>query len=208
MSKKISFKGFSIISCGTLKQEIQLLSEQGFLDADKIIYTAPGLHEIPHQLEIQLKKQIDSIKKEGSNIIIVYGTKCYVDFMNPLRGIDELIQEAGIQSRRVNAKNCIDMFVNLEERDTIRNGQKVYWLSPGWIIYWKAIFKDWDQGKANETFPQYDKAILLDSIGLFDQYSIESPEKILEFSDWMHLNIESHQISLNRFKKLLSEATY
>jgi len=53
----------------------------------------------------------------------------------------------------INKKNPIDMFAGLNEREKIAEGQKVYGLSPGWLKYWKVIFKDWDQGKANETFP-------------------------------------------------------
>jgi len=86
-------------------------------------------------------------------------------------------------------------------------GRKIYWLSPGWLENWKQIFKEWDAAKSNETFPQNDKAILLDAVGIFDEYSQNSPEKILEFSDWMKLEIEPYKISLDRLKDLLLERT-
>ncbi|MBL7132180.1 MAG: hypothetical protein ISS45_12410 [Candidatus Omnitrophica bacterium] len=66
------------------------------------------------------------------------------------------------------------------------------------------IFKDWDAGKANETFPQHDKAVILDAVGTYEKYSNGFPEKILEFADWMQLNMEPCKVSLNRFKNLLS----
>ena len=69
--------------------------------------------------------------------------------------------------------------------------------------YWKIIFKDWDIGKANETFPRHDKAVLVDALGIFEKYSEDSPEKILEFADWMRLTIEPYKISLDRLKELL-----
>nr|OGX17891.1 MAG: hypothetical protein A3K83_07855 [Omnitrophica WOR_2 bacterium RBG_13_44_8b] len=50
---KSTFEGYSIISCGTLRPELNYLKETGFLNADKILYTAPGLHEIPWELEKQ-----------------------------------------------------------------------------------------------------------------------------------------------------------
>jgi len=84
-------------------------------------------------------------------------------------------------------------------------GRKTYWLSSGWLSYWKKIFREWDAAKANETFPQNDKAVLLDAVGIFDEYSQNFPEKILEFSDWIRLEIEPHRISLDRFKNLLLE---
>jgi len=94
-----------------------------------------------------------------------------------------------------------------EERDKISRASRVYWLTPGWLEHWKQIFKEWDAAKANETFLYHEKAVLLDAVGIFDEYSQNSPEKILEFSDWMKLQIEPHGISLERFKNLLLECT-
>jgi len=201
--KSLNFKDYAIVSCGTLRKELNYLSKTGFLNADKILYTVPGLHENPFELEKQLKRQLDEAKKSSPKVIVVYGNRCYIDVKNPSRDIDTLIQETGVSAKRIEAKNCIDMLASIEERQKISEGQKVYWLSPGWLEYWKVIFKDWDQGKANETFPQHDKAILLDPVGIFEEYSNNSPEKILEFSDWMRLNIEPYKVSLNRLKHLL-----
>ncbi|GAH62388.1 unnamed protein product, partial [marine sediment metagenome] len=125
--------------------------------------------------------------------------------VDPFKDIDKIIQTQGTGISRINAKNCIDMFTTAEEREKISEGKKVYWLSSGWIENWKQIFKTWDHAKANETFPQNEKAIFLDAIATFDKYSHSSPEKILEFSDWMAIPIEPYKISLDRFKKLLLE---
>jgi len=175
------------------------------LDADSVLYTAPGLHENSRELEKQLKRRIGEAKRISSRVIVVYGSRCYVDIEDPSRDIDRVIKEEGDSITRIKAKNCVDMLAALSERERISSGQKVYWLSPGWLKYWKAIFKDWDQGKANETFPQYDKAILLDPIGIFGDYSALSPEKILEFADWMKIGIEPYEISLDRLERLLSD---
>ena len=203
MSQPPDFKGHTIISCGTLRRELDYLSKTNFLNADKILYTAPGLHENHSELEKQLKRQLEQAEKISPKIIVVYGSRCYVDVKKPSRDIESLIQETGVNAKRIKAKNCIDMLAILEEREKISEGKKVYWLTLGWLEYWKVIFKDWDQGKANETFPQHDKAILLDSVGIFEKYSTNSPEKILEFADWMRLNIEPYKISLDRLRRLL-----
>lgn len=206
-----NFRGYSIVSCGTLHEELNYLRDSGFLNADRTLYTAPGLHENPRELERQLTRQLSNAKKYSQKIIVVYGSRCYVDTKDPFRSIDRLIAEQGDGMSRVNfrgplkAANCIDMLADAEERGRISQGQKIYWLSPGWLKYWKQIFKDWDVGLANETFPQNDKAILLDAIDFFDEYALSSPEKILEFSDWMKIPIEPHKISLERLKSLLSE---
>ena len=208
MLKETDFKGCGIVACGVLRPELNHLKETGFLNADKILYTAPGLHEIPCELEKQLKKQIDNAKKYSQKIIVVYGEKCYIDTKNPSRDIDKIIQETGVNVKKIKVKNCIDMLADSDEREKISEGQKVYWLSPGWLEYWKVIFKDWDQGKANEIFPQHDKAIVLDSIGTLEKYSSNFPEKLLEFADWMKLNIEPCKISLDRIKGILANEIF
>ena len=72
------------------------------------------------------------------------------------------------------------------------------------MIYRHYVFQDWDRGKANENFPQHTGgAVLLDGIGFWEKYSEEHPEKILEFSDWMGIEIRPHMITLDRLRKLL-----
>jgi len=95
------------------------------------------------------------------------------------------------------------MLASARERERISAGRKIYWLTPGWVKHWNFIFKDWDEGLANETFPQHDVALVLDALGYFDALMAESPEKILEISDWMKLPMEAVTISLERLKNLL-----
>jgi len=203
MPEKTGFNGCSLVSCGTLRPELESLKKEGFFNTDKILYTTPGLHEVPRELEKQLKNQIDNAKSYSRKVIVVYGEKCFIDTKDPSRDIDKLIRETGVNAKRIKAKNCIDMLAGIDERERISEGQKVYWISPGWLECWKVIFKDWDPGKANETFPRHDKAILLDPIGIFEKYSNSSPERLLEFADWMRLNIEPYRISLDRLRRLL-----
>ncbi|MBA7686994.1 hypothetical protein ES703_95454 [subsurface metagenome] len=203
MNKGISFKGISIVSCGTLKKEIEYLKKTYFLDADKIFFTAPGLHEKQTELEKQLSRHLDKAKTYSPKVIVVYGERCYLDPVDPTRDIDRLILEKGPGISRVQARSCIDMLASTEERERIRNGRKVYWLTTGWITYWKTIFSNWDVGLANETFPGNETVIVLDALDEFNNISEKSPEKILEFSDWMKLGIEPHTVSLDRLKNLL-----
>jgi len=205
MANQTSFKGYAIVSCGTLRRELNYLKDIHFLDADKILYTAPGLHEKQTELEKQLVRQLMNAKKYSQKIIVVYGERCYLDPDNPFRDIDQIIREHRAGISRIQAKSCIDMLASSKERERVSGGRKVYWLTPGWLEHWKQIFKEWDAAKANETFPQNDKAVLLDAAGIFDEYSQNSPEKILEFSDWMKLEIEPYKISLDRLKDLFLE---
>jgi hypothetical protein len=188
-----------------LSPELNHLRATGFLDAPKVLYTRPGLHENPRDFEKHLRRQIRHARQYAQNVIVVYGSRCYLDTVDPFRSIDRIIEEEGDSIFRVKAANCVDMLASNEERQRIENGEKAYWLSPGWLKYWKVIFKEWDIGLANETFPKNDKAILLDALVFFDTYMKQYPEKILEFSNWMKIGIESVPISLERLKGLLVE---
>lgn len=204
--KDESFEGFSIVSCGTLRPELTFLQEDGFLNADKILYTTPGLHEIPRDLESQLARQLERAGEYSERAIVVYGNRCYLDFKDPLHTVDSIAAGSGRRVSRVEAANCVDMLADSEERENIAGRDKIYWLTMGWLLFWKVIFKDWDAGKANETFPQHDKAVLLDPANFFEKFCEEHPEQVLEFSDWMKIPIEPHPVTLERLKTILLQA--
>ena len=208
MEERRSFKDYVIISCGTLAPELNHLRKQGVLDAKEIVYTTPGRHEVIKELESQLIQKIDAAKKYSKKIIVVYGGKfCYVNIEDPYRTIDTIIQVqgTGISISRITATHCMDMLVGESQRDQISEGEKVCWLTPGWILYRDHVFQDWDKGKANENFPQYSGgAVLLDGIGFWEKYSEEHPERILGFSDWMGIEIRPHKVTLDRLENLLA----
>jgi len=209
--KKKSFKNYVIVSCGTLAPELNYLKKSKFLDAKKILYTKPGRHEVPIELESQLIDKINIAKKYSENIIVVYGGKyCYINIKEPNKTIDDIINQQGKNISRINAEHCIDMLASEKEREKIANiiakGEKIWWLAPGWILYRQDVFQDWDKAMANENFPKHTGgAILLDGVEFWEEYSTNHPEKILEFSDWMGIQIQPYKISLDRFKKLLVE---
>jgi len=208
VTKQLSFKDYAIVSCGTLAPELNYLRKEGFLDVRQIVYTTPGRHEVVKELESQLIQKIYIAKQQAKKIIIVYGGKfCYVNVDNSYRTMDTIIQEQEIEISisRINATHCMDMLAGEAEREKISGGQKVLWLTPGWIIYRNHVFQDWDKGKANENFPQHTGgAILLDGIDFWDKYCQEHPEKILEFSDWMGIEIRPYKITLDRLRNLLA----
>jgi len=208
MEDRVSFRDYAIVACGTLNMELNYLRDSGFLNAKKILYTKPGRHEAPKELEGQLIRQIGTAKKYAPSIIVVYGGKfCYVNADNPYRKIDTIIQEQvehGVRISRIKATHCMDMLANEEEREKTSQGRDVYWLTPGWMKFRRYVYQGWDKGLANETFPKHSGgAIMLDAIGYYDKVMEDEPEKILEFSDWMGIPIEPHRITLNRLRNLL-----
>jgi hypothetical protein len=209
MSEETSFKGCSIVACGTLRRELDYLRESSFLDADRILYTGPGLHAKPDQLETQLARQLARARESSSRVIVVYGSKCFLDPNEPTRTIDSILGNA--DTRRVEAEGCIDMLCDAQQREALAEGGSILWLSPGWMEHWKRIYQDylgWDSADANMNFPgYYDKAIFLDPqpLGFFYEWTEHEPEKILEFSDWTRLPVESRPATLDRLKGLLRE---
>jgi len=209
MENRISFQDYTI-GCGTVNLELNYLSRIGFLDARKILYTKPGRHEVPRELEAQLIRQIGNAKRYSQKIIVVYGGKfCYVNADNPYRKIDTITheqEESGVKISRIRATHCVDMLASAEERDRISQGKDVYWLTPGWMKYRHYVYQGWDKGLANENFPKHSGgAIMLDAIGYYDKVMEDEPEKILEFSDWMGIPIQAYKVSLDRLKSLLLE---
>lgn len=210
MEKRGTFRDHAIVACGTLNMELNHLKDAGFLDARKILYTKPGRHEVPSELESQLIRQISNAKQYAQKIIVVYGGKfCYVNADNPYRRIDTIIEEQvepGVTISRINATHCVDMMASVEEREMISAGKDIYWLTPGWMKYRHYVFQGWDKGLANENFPKHSGgAVMLDAIGYYETVVQENPEQILDFSDWMAIPLEAHNVTLDRLKSLLME---
>lgn len=209
--ENLSFSDIVIVSCGTLSPELNHLKESGFLDARQIFYTTPGLHEDVRELERQLIERITKAKDKADKIIVVYGGKfCYVNTDEPLRTMKTIIAEQGPTVTRVQATHCVDALADEDEREKIAQevagGEKVWWMTPGWIKFRHQVFKGWDQGLANENFPRHTGgAVVLDGIGYVEQYMNEHPEDFLEYSDWMGIPIQPYAIALDRFKSLLLE---
>jgi len=206
MGCEASFENHVVVSCGTLRPELDHLQEIGFLNARKVLYTAPGLHEDYRKLKAQLSDRLEQAVEYSKNIIVVYGGNCYLDLKTaPPEHVDHLLNRSEGHISRTKATRCIDMLVDAEGREGIAGEEKVYWITPGWVSYWKAIFAGWGDAKANETFPRYDKAIVLDALGFYETCSLERPEVILELADWMGIPIEPHSITLDRLRGLLSD---
>lgn len=208
---EISFHDMAIVSCGTVSLELNHLKQEGFLDTEHVFYTTPGLHEDVKELERQLVSRIHKAKQVVDKVIVVYGGKfCYINAEQPTRTMQTIIEEQGPNVVRINATHCMDMVASEEQREQIAQevagGEKVWWMTPGWIKFRHQVFKGWDKGLANENFPRHTGgAVVLDSIGYVDQYMAEKPEEFLEYSDWMGIPIQPYPVTLDRFKALLTE---
>ena len=205
------FSDIAVVSCGTLSMELNHLKKEGFLDTNHLFFTTPGLHENVRELERQLIERINKAKEKADKVLVVYGGKfCYVNADEPTRTMRKIIEEQGPSVARIEATHCMDMIASEAEREQIAQevagGEKVWWMTPGWIKFRHNVFKGWDKGLANENFPRHTGgAIVIDGIGYVDQYMAEKPEEFLEYSDWMGIPIQGYPVTLDRFKSLLLE---
>lgn len=203
-----------IISCGMLQPEITHLRETGFLNPRRILFTPPGLHALPHKLEEHLLRRLAQAREScpDHKIIVVYGKKCHVSTDEPLKRVDSILQEASREIVRVQGDYGYDMLADFEERQRISEGRqdKILWFTPGWLKSWKTVYQKyfgWDNADANANFPGfYDKIIILDGLGLAEEYMTHHAEEILELFDWTGLEVEFHPIALDRFRGLLTDA--
>jgi len=205
----ISFADIAIVSCGTLSMELNHLRDEGFLDTQHMYLTTPGLHEDIRELERQLIARIQKAKEKVDKVLVVYGGKfCYVNADEPTRTMRTIIAEQGPGVTRIEATHCMDMIASQADRDRIAQevagGEKVWWMTPGWVKFRHQVFKGWDKGLANENFPRHaGGAVVLDGIGYLDRYMNEQPEEFLEYCDWMGIPMQAYPVTLDRFKSLL-----
>ena len=209
-----TFEDRCVISCGMLHPEITRMTETGFLNPRRILFTPPGLHALPNRLEEHLLNRLAQAREScpDHRIIVVYGKKCYISTDEPLKRVDSILQAAGQGIVRVQGDYGYDMLAGFEDRQRISEGRqdKILWFTPGWLKHWKVIYQKyfgWDDADANANFPGfYDKIIVLDGLGLAEEYMIQHAEEILELFDWTGLEVEFHPITLDRFKGLLVDS--
>jgi hypothetical protein len=205
-----------IICCGMLHPEIGHLRETGFLNGYRILFTPPGLHALPDKLEEHLLRRLAQARAwcRDDRIAVIYGKKCYVNPDDPLKRVDSILQEAGRGIIRVQGDYGYDMLAGFEDRQRISGGRqdKILWFTPGWLEHWQAIYQKyfgWDSADANANFPGfYDKLIVLDGLGIAEEYMAHRAEDILDLFDWTGLEVEFQPIALDRFRGLLTDALF
>jgi hypothetical protein len=169
---------------------------------------------LPDKLEQHLIARLAQAREASPDhrIIVVYGKKCYVNTDEPRKRVDSILHAVDRRIVRVQGDYGYDMLAGVEDRQRMSGGRqdRILWFTPGWLKSWKTVYQKyfgWDSADANANFPGfYDRIIVLDGLGLAEQYMIEHAEEILELFDWTGLEVEFHPITLDRFKALLVES--
>lgn len=144
--QEFDFSDIAIVSCGTMNLEVTFLREEGFLNTDTILFTTPGLHEDVQELDRQLLNKIKQAKQKKDSVLVIYGGKfCYINAQEPTRTMQIIIEEQGPGFGRIQATHCMDMLASEAERQSIAEemcgGEKVWWMTPGWIKFRHQVFK-------------------------------------------------------------------
>jgi hypothetical protein len=138
--------------------------------------------------------------------------KCHISVDEPLKRLDSILQAAGQGIVRVQGDYGYDMLSGFEDRQRMSGGRegKTLWFTPGWLKSWKTVYQKyfgWDEADANANFPGfYGQIIVLDALGIAEEYMTQHAEEILELFDWTGLEVEFNPITLDRFKGLLTDA--
>lgn len=208
------FEDRCIVSCGMVHPELTHLVETGYISPKQIFFTPPGLHAVPDQLEENLVDRLDRARQvcRDEDVTVVYGAKCYTSTDEPLKSVDSILENHGDGIVRVQGDYGYDMLASFEDRDRISGGRenKILWFMPGWLRSWKTVYQryfGWDAADANANFPGfYDKIVVLDALGMGDDFMAEHPEEILELFDWTGLEVTFEPITLDRFKGLIADS--
>ncbi len=196
----------ALVACGVLRPELAQLETEGKIDFSEVHYTAPGLHDNPEELERQLRKGLDEALKTADRVVVGFGDRCMFNLAAPERTLDAILADYGDKVTRLQAGNCAEFLADDETRKEIAADREVYWLTPGWLKYRKAVFRYFDESRKGEAFGRCAAAVLLCPLGTFDELAMSNPEVILDLSDWMELGIEPAPVDLTRFEKLLDDA--
>jgi hypothetical protein len=197
-----------------LHPELTRLVDTRFLNPHRILFTPPGLHAVPEKLEEHLLKRVSQAREwcPDDKITVVYGKKCYTSTDEPLKRVDSILESHGRGIARVQGDYGYDMLVSFEDRQRISGGRqnRILWFTPAWLKSWVTVYQKyfgWDEADANANFPGfYDRIIVLDGLGIADEYMTQHAEEILELFDWTGLEVSFIPITLERFKGLLMKS--
>src|SRR5665811_1539122 len=131
-----------VIGCSIFRKEIEHLRGTDFA----VTWLPAGLHVSDERLGAALGQAL-----AGEEEVACFYGACHSD-MNLLL--------AGHGGRRLQARNCVEAFLDPVER--ARLGERVFIMTPGWLREWRSIFIEglgWDEIDGRINFGGYDKIV-------------------------------------------------
>jgi hypothetical protein len=188
----------SIVACGIfqpeLEQVLREISDQRPNDCSiNVTYVPPALHVDYDKLKDGITDALDHVSKPKK--ILLFGSMCHPE-------IGEFTEKYHVV--RLAPGNCIELILGKERQKEIEKTAKVFYLTPGWLLNWKDIFRQgqgWDEIDARQNMGFYDKILLLDT-----GVSEFSDEDLLEFFEYTQVPIEIEKVDLAVFKENVAKA--
>ena len=172
-----------VIGCSIFRKEIEHLRGEDFA----AVWLPAGLHVSDERLGTALGEAL-----AGEEEVACFYGACHPD-MN--------LMLASHGGRRLQAKNCVEAFLDPAERE--RLGERVFIMTPGWLREWQSIFIEglgWDEIDGRINFGGYDQIVVLD-------FGLEPIDElaVLEFYDYTQTPVEIVPASLTWFRARVEE---
>ena len=187
-----------IVACGIFQPELeqvlrQIREERPNDSLIDVTYVPPALHVDYDKLKDGITDALDQVSEQKK--ILLFGSMCHPE-------IGEFTEKYHVV--RLSPGNCIELILGKERQKEIEKTAKVFYLTPGWLLNWKDIFRQgqgWDEIDARINMGFYDKILLLDT-----GVSEFSDEDLLEFFEYTQVPIEIEKVDLAVFKENVVQA--
>ena len=187
-----------IVACGIFQPELEQVLRQIREERPNdciidVTYVPPALHVDYDKLKDGITDALDQVSEQKK--ILLFGSMCHPE-------IGEFTEKYHVV--RLSPGNCIELILGKERQREIEKTAKVFYLTPGWLLNWKDIFRQgqgWDEIDARINMGFYDKILLLDT-----GVSEFSDEDLLEFFEYTQVPIEIEKVDLAVFKENVVKA--
>ena len=190
-----------LVSCSSLKAELQELVKRGDLNAD-LVLVSKFFHGDYPLLEQNLRKVLKlTVSRFSGRVILVFGDLC----LGPNNEMKKLAEEYGIN--KVNGATCLDCLLGGKGKFfEVDPTHKLMLLDPGLIGFYKYLKnKGRQEGIDDDFFRQFFSG--LNGIMLFD--TLGEVEKNLEEIEKLNFGLkvlETQRIGFDNLKLVISEA--
>ena len=190
-----------LVSCSSLKAEIQELVKRGDLNAD-LVFVSKFFHGDYPLLEQNLRKVLKlTVSRFSGRVILVFGDLC----LGPNNEMKRLAEEYGIN--KVNGVTCLDCLLGGKGKFfEVDPTHKLMLLDSGLIGFYKYLKnKGRQEGIDDDFFRQFFSG--LNGIMLFD--TLGEVEKNLEEIEKLNFGLkvlETQRIGFDNLKLVISEA--
>jgi len=181
------------LACSVLKREIELLYENGDINAEPFFLDST-LHVKPEVLHARMVESLDHYLSNGCRIILVYGD-CHA-YMADLEQNERIIRTSGI--------NCCEILLGHDEYRKLRT-ERAFLIMSEWAHRWKDVFHQ-TLGVSNKLLPDL-MSNLHSKLVYLDTGITEIPQEcLMEFSEACGLTWHTVKVDLGFLRNSINDA--